>query len=286
MASNLSDTVLRAMTDDGVFRVMVARTTRTVSDAIRTQHAYGDTAQYLAELITGAILVRETMAPQLRVQGILVGARGQGRLVADAHPDGSSRALVQRPKGSDSISLGGQASLEMMRTLPSGAIHRGLVEVPLDQGISGALMTYMQASEQVTSMVSVGCVLDGDQVIASGGYLLQLLPEAPEGPLMLMTERLRDFVDIRGFLAETDAAPEPLLHELLYGMPHTLLGRSSLRFGCTCSRIRVMASLATLDRREIEDMIRVGEIVELTCDFCGTQYRVSPSELRGLSQDS
>src|SRR6266511_2418355 len=81
-----ADSVLRAMTDDGAFRVITARTTETVRGAIEAQGAAGETARTFGELITGAILYRETMAPQLRVQGVLKGSSGTGSLVADSHP--------------------------------------------------------------------------------------------------------------------------------------------------------------------------------------------------------
>ena len=73
-----TDSVLRAITDDGAFRVIVARTTDTVQNVLKAQGAQGPTARHLGDLVTGAVLFRETMAPNLRVQGILKGSGGSG----------------------------------------------------------------------------------------------------------------------------------------------------------------------------------------------------------------
>ena len=100
----------------------------------------------------------------------------------------------------------------------------------------------------VASMVSVACVLDGTKVVAAGGYLVQLLPEVGRGPLAIMAERLRDFAQIGELLAKTDAAPNPLLDELLYGMEFTKLTESPLSWKCRCDTVRVMSSLATLSK--------------------------------------
>src|SRR5262245_12066402 len=154
-----SDTVLRAMTDDGAFRVITTRTTETVRGAISAQGATGQTARMFGELLTGAILYRETMAPQLRVQGILRGSNGTGSLVADSHPSGRTRGLVQVEQGRE-IDLREGAVIQMMRTMPGGRINRGVVEVPTGGGISQAIMEYMQTSEQVVSMIAVTTVLD------------------------------------------------------------------------------------------------------------------------------
>ncbi|HET9959748.1 MAG TPA: Hsp33 family molecular chaperone HslO, partial [Polyangiaceae bacterium] len=183
-----SDSVLRAITDDGAFRVITARTTRTVRGAVRAQSVGGSLARTFGDLLTGAILFRETMAPELRVQGILRGAAGLGSIVADSHPSGKTRGLVQ-VEGSRELEIETGAVIQMMRTLPSGRINQGVVEVPPDGGVSQALMAYMQTSEQVVSMLAVSTLLEEGEVVAAGGYMVQLLPEVGRGPLMVMTER-------------------------------------------------------------------------------------------------
>src|SRR5688572_618341 len=105
------------MTDDGAFRVITVRTTETVRGAVEAQHGSGRTAQYFGDLLTGAILFRETMAPQLRVQGI-VKASGRGSLVADSHPSGMTRGLIQLPRGASELDFGTGTVMQVMRTLP------------------------------------------------------------------------------------------------------------------------------------------------------------------------
>src|SRR5215204_2381637 len=228
MESN--DTVLRAITDDGAFRVIVARTTDTVQHVLKAQGAQGTTGRNLGDLVTGSVLFRETMAPNLRVQGILKGSDGSGSLVADSHPSGKTRGLVQLGGGAREVSIGPGAIMQMMRTLPNGKINQGFVEVPESGGISRALMEYMQTSEQVVSMLAMGTLLERDRVSAAGGYLVQLLPEVGRGPLMIMTERLKEFETIDAQLREPSFTPATLLDELLYGMPFTRLEESRVGF--------------------------------------------------------
>jgi molecular chaperone Hsp33 len=274
------------MTDDGAFRVITASTTQTVRSAIRAQRARGQTARTFGELITGSILFRETMAPELRVQGILRGANDSGSLVADSHPSGQTRGLVQMKSGSDEVRLEPGAVIQMMRTMPSGRINQGVVEVPNQGGVSRALMAYMQVSEQVVSMVSVTTLLDDDQVIAAGGYLVQLLPEVGRGPLSVMTERLRDYETIDEQLRDADFSPGWLLDQLLSGMPFTRLDESSVGYGCWCDELRVMSALATLGRSDIEHLLATNEVLEISCEYCRREYRILPTRLRGLLESS
>lgn len=281
------DHVLRAITNDGAFRVITARTTNTVSQAIRLQQCRGATARTFAELLTGAVLFRETMAPDLRVQGILKGAGGQGSLVADSHPSGSTRGLVQLPSGAEDVRLGGDAMLQMMRTMPNGRINQGVVQVPREGGISEALMAYMQSSEQVDTMLAVSALLDESGMVrAAGGYMVQLLPEVGRGPLMLMTERLANFQNIEHQLESSEFSPEWLMGELLYGMEFTTLDDGGVSFGCWCSELRLISALATLSRSEIEEFVNDGQVLEISCDYCTKQYRIPPAKLQGLLNQS
>jgi molecular chaperone Hsp33 len=281
-----SDTVLRAITDDGAFRVITARTTQTVRGAVEAQGVTGNTARHFGDLLTGSILFRETMAPNLRVQGILKGAGNTGSVIADSHPSGQTRGLIQLKGNTQEISLGEGAVLQLMRSLPNGRINQGIVEVPKDGGISHSFMAYLQTSEQVLSMIAVGTLFEGERVVSAGGYMVQLLPEVGRGPLMVMTERLRDFESIDPQLADPAFTPSWLLDELLYGMPFTRLEESPILFQCWCDEVRVVSALASLGRGDLEHLLATNEVLEIACEYCKRDFRIAPARLRGLLEQS
>jgi molecular chaperone Hsp33 len=280
------DTVLRAITDDGAFRVIAADTTATVREALLAQKpATAELARTFGDLLTGAVLVRETMAPDNRLQAILQGDNPRTRMVADTMPDGSTRGLVQIPEGLKEMALGERAMLQVARTLHNGALHQGVVSVPPSKNanaVSAAVMAYMQESEQTVTVVSVGCHMVNNEVVAAGGFMVQLLPEVEEGPLMVMTERLKDFEDIVPLLARGAASPEALLRETLYGMPYTKVGDRTVRFGCNCSPERLATSLASLPRADIESLMEGGKTLEIECDYCRKNYEFTQAQLKSL----
>lgn len=286
--SGENDHVLRALTNDGSFRVITARTTQTVRAAIQAQNAKGKTAEHFAELLTGAVIIRETMAPNMRVQVALRGAEHRGSLLADAHPGGLTRGLVNL--GSDpahEVAAGPDAMIQVSRHFPSGALHQGVVRIPSEGGISEGLMSYMHGSEQVVSMFAVGCkMLSTGAVEAAGGYIVQLLPEVGEEPLREMITRLERFREIGSLLATISADPERLLAEVLSGVEHTKLDNTPVFFGCLCSPVRVVMSLATLGREDIEELVKNRKSVDVTCDYCGTEYAVGPEQLKPLLASS
>lgn len=271
------------MTDDGSFRVMTVDTTETVRATVAAQRVSGEDARWLGELVTGTVLIRETMSPDLRVQGILQGVGGRGGLVADSHPDGGSRGLVQRASGlaSGAVALGDGARLQMMRTLPRGGVQQGIVRVEGETGVSGALMRYLQESEQVESALAVATIVEDGEVKAAGGYLVQILPELDEIVLAIMTARLQSFPTMEALLREATHA-DAVMELLLKDLPFTALSRSPLRFQCRCDRVRMLQAMATISRGEIESMVREGKPLEIECDYCHAQYVLEVAELRGL----
>lgn len=273
----MSDQVLRAITDDGAFRAIVAYTTETVVGATAAQGATGEAARWFGELLTSTILVRETMAPQLRVQGIVRGAGGRGSLVADARPDGGNRGLV-RLDGADAVGFGPGSMLTLMRSLPNGAIHQGIIDTSDHADMSQALMTYMQESEQVVCVAGVGTWASGPRM---GGFVVQLLPEAERPIVMVMEQRLRELPPIHELLGQHET-PKALLDELFFRIPFAVVGSSEVRYACGCSFERVLISMGTLPRQEIEDVVQKGEVLEVSCDYCGREYRVPPERLKGL----
>lgn len=280
----VADTVLRAMTDDGAFRVVITQSTETVRGASAAQRPQGSEVASFGDLITSTVLFRETMSPTMRVQGIAKPSNGSGQFVADSHPTGDVRGLIQRPaKQQQGLRIASGSSLRMLRTLQDGSINQGVVEIGEKASISDGLMRYMQLSEQIVTMVGVNTLVDAqDQVLRAGGYLVQLLPGAPRGPVMVMTERLQEFEDITPLLKDEHFGPRWLLDELLFGMSYTELGQSEIRYRCWCDELRVVASLATLARSEIEELAASHEPLEIECDYCHHQYRISPLQLQGL----
>lgn len=271
------DHVVRAISEDGAYRVIAARTTETVAAVAAAQRVRGRIAHHLGALVTATVLVRETMAPDLRVQAILGNqAGGRTRLVADSHPDGSSRGLVQ---GVDEGFVDFLDQVTVMRTIHNGALQQGIVRVP-GGDIAAALMEYMRTSEQSATFAAVSAT---DTIAA--GWLLQLTPECTHEQLAAITERVEALPPFGDTLA-AGADPESIVASVLGPIRWQRTAANALRFSCGCSDERLMVGLATLPRADIEHLAQGHELLEIQCDYCGRDYRISPERLRGLLDEN
>jgi molecular chaperone Hsp33 len=76
------------------------------------------------------------------------------------------------------------------------------------------------------------------------------------------------------------------MEDLLYLMPHTLLGETAVHCECWCSHLGVVSALTTLPRAELQSMTDDGSPLDINCDYCRREYRVPLVELQGLLTES
>jgi molecular chaperone Hsp33 len=282
-----ADQIVRAMDEEGTFRVLTCDVTETIRGALLAQNARGSEVRTFGELLVATILYRETMAPELRVQGIATAADGSGQIIADSHPSGDVRGLIQRKNEAAEVTISTGSKLRLMRSMPNGSLNQGIVELSSKPTISDGFMAYMQTSEQVVTMVGLGVVQTSNgEITRAGGYLVQLLPGAKRGPLMVMTERLRDFENVLPYLEKPEFTPDYLLDELLYAMQSHRLGESTVRFHCWCDELKLISALATLPKTDLAELASSTEALYVNCDYCHKAYEIAPSRLQGLLAES
>ncbi len=290
--SPATDCVVRAMTNDGAFRVIGIVSTATAQATVARQHAVGDVAVRLAELLTAAVLIRETTQPARRVQVVWTDNDGQ-MLVADALADGKNRGIVSPGRGGDDGVAGhgarnGDNTLQVSYTLRNGSLHQSMIAVPQGQDMSAALMRYMQESEQTVCIAQL-CALPAGvsapgngapAVRAVGGYLVQLLPEATVEVIAEMTDKVSALPALTHWLENAQDA-RGVVATLLDGFEYTELAASDIAFGCTCSEERFIMGILTLQTTDLEEILN-DPIIEVSCDACGQQYHIAAETVREM----
>ena len=161
--------------------------------------------------------------------------------------------------------------------------YQGIVALHGDDGaplqsIDEVLEHYMLQSEQLDTRL----VLAADEKLAAG-LLIQRLPV--EGAGNLERARREDEIGLNEAFNRIDHLASTLTREELLTLDaDTLLRRLfweedlrrfaplAPRFACTCSRERVRGMLRSLGADEVRGIVAERGVVEIGCDFCGTQY--------------
>ena len=141
---------------------------------------------------------------------------------------------------------------------------------------------YFAESEQTPSSVGLGVLVDAkEEVIAAGGFIVQLMPGASEETITKLEENLRKITSVTDIL-RAGHTPEEMLEMILEGLDIEFTGKMPVQFYCNCDRDRVERALMLIGTKELDDMIAEGKDVELGCQFCGKKYQFSVDDLESI----
>ncbi len=154
------------------------------------------------------------------------------------------------------------------------------------QIVSGEIaedITYYYAmSEQIPTVCALGVLVNTDlTVIASGGYLVQLLPFTDESVIDQLEENIKKLKPISTMIEE-GMTPEQIAFAVLDGMNPQILDEGFATYKCDCSRERVERALISLGREEIERLKEERETTQVECHFCNNKELFSREDLTEL----
>ena len=118
-----------------------------------------------------------------------------------------------------------------------------------------------------------------NEILSSGGFIIQLLPEATEEDISYIEEKIKDFPAVSSLIHE-GKTPEEILKMIFDDVEIT--DRQDLFFTCDCSREKMINALSTIGKQELQSMIDEDHGCEITCQFCNTKYQFSEEELQNL----
>lgn len=260
----------------------VVRLNKTLTEVLANKQYPQPVRALLGEFLAASVLLSTT----IKFDGRLVlQARSEGQIplimaecTSELHLRGIAR-YDEEPTADSFNELLHSGTLAITIEPPNGEPYQGIVPLEKDS-LAACLEDYFARSEQ----------LEGFFVLATdenqcAGLLLQQLP----AQLVTDTEvRAEEWSTVRQ-LASTLSGEELLQldsTEVLYRLFHQhqvkLFSPRELIHQCSCSRERTARALHAIGESEIMDILAEEGAVELSCEFCGKQYRFEESELHLL----
>ncbi len=289
----MSDKLVRGNSMDGAIRVFSAVTTDIVNEAQRIHHTYPVATAALGRLLTGAAIMGAA-GLKSETDSLTVQIKGEGDIQnIVAVTDCMSRVrgyisdpYIDRPLNSKGkLDVGGAIGggyLSVVRDLGLKEPYTG--QIPLLSGEIAEDLTYYYAkSEQIPTSVALGVLVDTDNtVLAAGGFMIQLMPEATEEMAIRLEEILKDIPPVTSMIRDGMSA-EDILFRVTDGFPMVCENKAVVpKYECKCSKERMERALISIGKEELESLIREQGEAELTCQFCDNKYLFNKSELEEL----
>lgn len=284
------DHMIRILALDGTVRMSVAATTMLVEELRRRQQTDPTATVAIGRLATAAALMGSLLKDEQRC-GLTVEGNGPlRRIQAETDAHGHVRATVKvasadLPPRDDRYDVAGAIGragfLHVVKDLNLKEPYRGMVRL-VSSEIAEDLAYYFTTSEQTPSSVGLGVELGQQaEVVAAGGFLLQLMPDAGDTVAERLSALLAEQPPTTTMLRQ-GLTPEAIAAQLLEGFPYRILGSTDLQFACNCSQRQILTLLRTLGAVELDRLIEAGHGAAVTCEYCKEVYTVPADALREL----
>ena len=284
--------------------------------AVIERHAYPESvSRLLAEAAALGVLLGASLKIDGRFQlqtksdgpvsMIVVDFRSPDSFRAYARFDEEKVAHLPKERQDGGTLMGkGHLALTIDTKGGEGARYQGLVALE-GQGLEAAAHHYFAQSEQIPTRVRLAAgqiYVPGadsrDKLWSAGGLVVQFLPKSGPRPRDLppgdppasyepppiveedaWTEAraLADTIEDHE-LIDPMLSAERLLVRLFHERGVRAFAATKVKEACQCSRRRIIAMLASFTPDDRREMIADDGMIEVTCEFCSTRYRVAPDE--------
>lgn len=288
----MSDYLVRGMSMDGFVKVVAIRSTEIVQRAASIHKTTPNATAAFGRALTACSMMGNmqkvengSMTLQIRGGGPI------GTVTCVSDPEGNVRGVVTEPnvpleekyagKLDVGATVGTDGTLTVIRDLQMKEPYVG--SIPLVSGEIGDDVTaYFAQSEQIPTACALGVLIDKDcSVKVAGGYLIQLLPGAPDEIIDALERGIQRAGAVTAML-ENGLTPEDILGQVCGDLGVVFMETTPVSYKCYCTRDRVTAALISLGREELAEIRDDGKPFPVECQFCDTVYSFTPGDIEEL----
>ena len=277
---------------DGFVKVVAIASTEMVRRGAQIQGTTPNATAAFGRALTAASMMGNmqkvdngSMTLQIRGGGPV----GTIMVVSDA--TGNVRGCVTEPKvplvekypGKLDVgsTVGTDGTLTVIRDLQMKEPYVGSTKLVSGE-IGDDVTAYFAQSEQTPTACALGVLVDRDQSVkVAGGYLIQLLPGAPDEVIDKLEAGIQRAGAVTPML-EAGMTPEDILGQVCGDLGVVFMETTPVEYRCYCSRERVTQALISLGREELTEIAQEGKTFPVECQFCDTVYSFTPEDIRGL----
>ncbi len=277
---------------DGFVKMVAIRSTDLVQRAAQIHKTTPNATAALGRALTAASMMGnmqkvENGSMTLQIRG--GGPIGTITCVSDA--TGNVRGVVTEPnvplvekyagKLDVGATVGVDGTLTVIRDLQMKEPYIGSVALVSGE-IADDVTAYFAESEQTPTACALGILVDTDRSVnVAGGYLVQLLPGAPDEVIDKLEAGIKRAGAVTAML-DAELTPEDILGQVCGELGVTFLETTEVEYKCYCSRERVTAALISLGKEELQQIVAEGKPLPVECQFCDTVYSFTPEDINEL----
>ena len=286
----MSDYIVRATAADASIRAFAVNAKEMVETA-RLDHGTSPImTAALGRLLAAGAMMGSMMKGEKDVLTLQIQCSGPAKgLTVTADSKGNVKGFASNPvvdlppNAQGKLNVGGALDLGVLSVIKDMGLKEPYVgQCQLQTGeIAEDLTYYFATSEQVPSAVGLGVLVDKDGVKQAGGFIIQLMPFTDDEVIEKLEKKISEMESVTNML-ERGLSPEGILEEILGDLGLEITDTLDTRFYCDCSKEKVSRALASINKKDLDDIINDGESIEVKCQFCNKAYSFDVDELKEI----
>lgn len=277
---------------DGFVKVVAIRSTQLVKRGAEIQGTSPNATAAFGRALTAASMMGNMQKVENGSMTLQVRGGGPiGTITVVSDPTGNVRGCVTEPKvplvekypGKLDVgaTVGTDGTITVIRDLQMKEPYIGSTQLVSGE-IADDVTAYFAQSEQTPTACALGVLVDTDcSVKVAGGYIVQLLPDAPDEVIDALEKGIKRAGAVTTML-EQGMTPEDILGQVCGELGVVFMETTEISYRCYCSRERVEAALVSLGRKELEEIRDEGKTFPVECQFCDTVYEFTPADIEKM----
>ena len=291
----MSDYLVRGMSMDGFVKVVAIRSTELVHRGAEIQKTTPNATAAFGRALTAASMMGNMQKVENGSMTLQIKGSGPIRgIVCISDPQGNVRGYVNHPdvplvekypgKLDVGATVGKDGTLTVIRDLQMKEPYIGSIELVSGE-IGDDVTAYFAQSEQTPTACASGVLVDRDQTVkVAGGYLLQLLPDAPDEVIDTLEKGIQRAGAVTAML-EQGMTPEDILGQVCGDLGVVFMETTEVSYKCYCSRERVTDALLCLGKKELTEIMEEGKPFPVECQCCDAVYHFTPEDIQKIIYD-
>ena len=288
------DKIIRGIAADGMINFTVLTAQKTIYKASKIHQTSATATAALGRTLCAASMLGNMLKEEDGTVTIRVNGGGSiGSIIAVSDCKGNVRGYADNPfadlplRENGKLDVGGivgtDGAISVTRDIGLKVPHVGSTEL-VNGEIAEDLTRFLVESDQIPSACGLGVLVDENiDVLAAGGFIVQLLPGADEELIQKLEDNIM-FMDQLTTILHEDGVDE-VYKQVLKGFDYEVLSEENIDYKCYCSRERVSSALYSIGKDEIANIKNDGQPVAINCRFCDTTYEFTPEDLQKIIDD-
>ncbi len=157
---------------------------------------------------------------------------------------------------------------------------------PLVSGeITEDFQNYYKISNQKSTYLDSDVLIKDDEIISSGGYIINLMPDANEEDFKQIELALKNSPSITQMLAENKSLKE--IAEIITGDSciEAIDEEITVMYECDCSREKTIEALIAIGKKDLQTILEEDGKANIVCHYCNKSYNFTKEDLENIIKE-